>query len=953
MAGRTLQSTFRRLRRRILCIEGCSGLLWGTIAFLAVLLAAIWIDLVLDLSPQLRIGAWVVSGVALVGLLAMVFVRAVRILSDALLANRLDSAGETGGQIRSGSDLSLSGNRASSYSSRPDLTSGLAGLAVDRAAELAANVPAGRAAPARPLLRSLLLLGSLAVVIGALVALMPQIAFTQWTRFVDPFGDHPAYSPYTFHVEPEGAEVLYGGSLELTATVDGPAVDQLELVLIPPDAVSGHSAQSAEPLDVVPMFSEPGGGWRASIANITEEMDYFVRVGRARSQAFPIDVITVPQIEEVRFRITPPAYTGLPEYKGLLPREGLAGLPGTLVEVTARSNRALSGGTLNIIAGDAEELLPLTALPGDEQVAVGTFEIHASGRLDLRVTDVDGQDSQSVFSAPILLLPDERPFVRLTQPREVSFATPTALLPVVISAEDDYGLFRCQLFRSLNDSRYMPLQIDVPTPAPRRLYNTTTLPLAEYGVQPGDEIKLFARVEDNDPQAATEGVGGKGAESSIAVVRIISQEDFERMQRSRDGMQMLMSKYQQAQRRLESLAEEVSELQEALENAPDGSPLEEGLRQQMEELAERLQQEAEALNRLAESQLPYDLDKQLNPQLRELAEMLEQLARQNQQMASNPQTTPQEAREQLQQMQNQLQQARNQQQQNAMQPLELLSQILPLKQAESRFVQLYQRQRDLAERLASLDGRDGEDDPEFKARMRELEEEQQQLRNELRELLDDIEAHAAQLPDDPLLDQLRQTAQEFAEAVRHCGASEAMMDAETGLAEFSGTRGHAGAKEAADLLEKFISQCHGMGGQCQNCTGPPKFSPSLSQCLSQTMQQMLANMGFGTGSKPGNGMGQAAGGGYSAARSGMQNVGMYGGLPLMDQPGMQGGMDDASQPAAGRAAQYTEFGEQDAGRYGARQPGQSGGAGEAVVPLRYQRRVGRYFQRLADEIGDE
>jgi len=286
-----------------------------------------------------------------------------------------------------------------------------------------------------------------------------------------------------------------------------------------------------------------------------------------------------------------------------------------------------------------------------------------------------------------------------------------------------------------------------------------------------------------------------------------------------------------------------------------------------------------------------------------------------------------------------------------MQPLELLSQILPLKQAESRFVRLYQRQRDLAERLASLDGRDGEDNPALKARMRELEEEQAQLRNELRELLDDIEAHAEQLPDDPRLDELRQSALEFADAVRHCGASEAMVDAETGLAEFSGTRGHAGAKEAADLLEQFLSQCQGMGGQCEGCL--PEFSPSLGQCLGQTLQQMMGDMGFGMGNKPGSGMGQAAGGGYSSARSGLQNVGMYGGMPLMDQPSMQGGLSETSQSAAGQAAEFAQPGEQDAGLYGARQPGQFGGSGEAVVPLRYQRKVGRYFQRLADEIGDE
>jgi len=107
----------------------------------------------------------------------------------------------------------------------------------------------------------------------------------------------------------------------------------------------------------------------------------------------------------------------------------------------------------------------------------------------------------------------QRPFVRVTQPEKTSLATPTALLPVTLSAEDDCGISRLQLFRSLNDSR--PLASDLPLPArlSRRpdgsvyVEQTVSLPLGRYGLEPGDVIKLFGRVEDNDP------AGAKGAES--------------------------------------------------------------------------------------------------------------------------------------------------------------------------------------------------------------------------------------------------------------------------------------------------------------------------------------------------------------------------------------------------------------------------------------------------------
>ena len=78
---------------------------------------------------------------------------------------------------------------------------------------------------------------------------------------------------------------------------------------------------------------------------------------------------------------------------------------------------------------------------------------------------------------------------------------------------------------------------------------------------------------------------------------------------------------------------------------------------------------------------------------------------------------------------------------------------------QARFVQLYLRQRDLAQRLTSFKGHDREDEPASKARMRDLEAEQKQIRSELGRLLDDIEEHARLLPDDPQLAKLRETAQ--------------------------------------------------------------------------------------------------------------------------------------------------------------------------------------------------
>ena len=90
-----------------------------------------------------------------------------------------------------------------------------------------------------------------------------------------------------------------------------------------------------------------------------------------------------------------------------------------------------------------------------------------------------------------------------------------------------------------------PLGSESPTQWNEQRY----LPLAEYGLKPGDEIALFARVADNDP------AGAKGSESAVVRVRIIPRDVYERLVRARDGIEALAARYREAERRIEALAD--------------------------------------------------------------------------------------------------------------------------------------------------------------------------------------------------------------------------------------------------------------------------------------------------------------------------------------------------------------------------------------------------------------
>ncbi len=935
MSHRSFESTFTLLKQRVLVLASTAGLAWGWCGGIALLLVGMWLDLVWELSEVGRLCT--VAGALITGaaLLVSCIVFALRQTRGALLARRLDQTAQTGGLILAGMELDAA------YDSHPaeaSLTQGLAELTIQRASQLAEQVPEARVFPSVPAKRALGAAAALCFAVLLVVCCAPRLAAVELLRFSDPFGDHPPFSYTQLKVEPGNTDVRYGNPLDVVVVTQGPPVEELELVV----RTVGDKGQPHE--EALPMFPEVAGQWRATIASVTTGGQYFVRSKTTRSHRYQLGVITVPELEEVRFRVTPPAYTRDPVYEGLLPQGGLSVLAGTRVEVRARSNRPLQSGTLQLPHGKQQQTVALKPASADGATTEvsGTFTVSQAGKFQITVKDQAGQDCREPFTGTINLLKDQVPFIRLLEPAAQSLATPSIPLPVVLAAEDDYGVTKVQLYRSLNDSRAMPLTVPTADPALRRHDEETALPLAQYGLQPGDVIKLFARVEDNDP------AGAKGSESPIAVIQIVSDEELQKMLRAREGVDLMVSKYQEAQRRMEALQDELEKLEKQLQQRDPDGKLTDDEKEDVEQLAKKIEEEAAAVRESAEQMSSYDLDKALNKELETLAKQMDKAAQSAHAAAKKPMAKAGETLEELKKMKEQLAQEKDKLQKEVNDPLEKLAAIYPLMEDQSRFEALAQRQRELAERLASMKGQDNPADPAQRARMRDLEEEQRQTREELENLLNEIESHIAGLPlDEPKVQQLADSAREFVDAVRASGADQTMSDAEAGLSEFSGSRGADESRKAADILEKFLSKCKGMGdGSGEACQGL-KFAPGEGS-LGDTLNQLLADAGFKPGRKPGTGTG--ASGGYSARRSALNNIGMYGQMPTRGNPTQASARKGKKSQQGTIGGSYRDDRDNVApSRLDPHGLLKAAGTSEAAIPARYRNRVEQYFRRIAEE----
>ena len=261
-----------------------------------------------------------------------------------------------------------------------------------------------------------------------------------------------------------------------------------------------------------------------------------------------------------------------------------------------------------------------------------------------------------------------------------------------------------------------------------------------------------------------------------------------------------------------------------------------------------MRREAESLRKSAAHRLPFDIDDKLSPEIGKAAELTDKMAEELEKLDKQLDLMNKDLEKKLAKLAAQLQSGRGDYSASVMAPIELLEVVFPLLVDQQRFVVLAMRQQDLAERMAALKGHDGEDDPALKTRMRDLEHEQRQIRLALDELLGDIEDHATRLPERAELQKLRETAMKFVKEVRGSGAAEALGGSEAALADFAGTHAWEKAKEAAEILNRFVSRCQGGGEMDKECHGALIFQPQLSQCLGNTITQLLAEMGLGSSS---------------------------------------------------------------------------------------------------------
>ena len=709
----------------------------------------------------------------------------------------------------------------------------------------------------------------------ALLAAVFRVTQVELARFADPFGDHPPYSFTHLAIVqpgPVGTNVLYDHAVVMKVKAGGHQPREVFLTAFPP----GHREKAV----TLPMFDHGGAGYDQLLGNVRSELLVFAHTKDhvSESKQVHIGVVLTPQLEAAYVRISPPAYTRLAPQEKPYAFKDTQALEGSEVRIRLQSNRPLREGTLELTVGDQPPVrLPLKK-SGEKEVT-GAFTATESGRMRLSLVDTDGLPSQGDFEGALTVTHDLPPTVQLANPDRDAFVAMDFKLEVQVEASDDYGLREIRLQRGLNGI-FSPPKVYGYTNVVRDSRETFNLDFARLGVQPGDVISLFAEALDNAPQAHL-------SHSQMVRLEVISVEDYNNFLRERMDMADAEAKYAGLNDALQNLVEQQKQLGEQIQqlerqmagaNAKPSDAQAQRLDElvaKQSELNDKLNRQAEHMENFVRDNPVYDVEKDLQQQLREEAAAVRDstrtndaatraLARQSSPPGGPRRLTPdllEDFKKASDAQVARLSGVREQTDQAVVSKLDDLDQMQELIKDFNQFEAIYQAQQEVAQQ-AQVYNRAGQLSREDQLALKDLASTQNQVADYLGQLQDKLreDAHAAE----KLFPKAAKSGNDLADQIGERRLQPLATQA-------TGQMLAANGDQAYDLAERLRGEMERMFSQCQsgNCPSGNELDDYLrlqrmnpGQNFAQMSRSRKFGLAFGHG-RPAPGQGQSGASGYA------------------------------------------------------------------------------------------
>lgn len=283
---------------------------------------------------------------------------------------------------------------------------------------------------------------------------------------------------------------------------------------------------------------------------LENSMEYYVENDAARSPIFKVELVDEPIVRSWQLDYQYPGYMGLNPVRDSLSYGNITAYSGTQVKLAIRSNVPLVSATMRFSGGSSLELSRL-----DPQNWLTQLSINSNQTWYMELKDELGRISRPE-EKQITLIPDNPPQIRILFPGRDITLEQDLLLPLIISADDDFGLQDCNLKYRINDGAIQTKAIQ--TVINGKLFNRDyVFEMRPLNLIPGNEVSYWVEVFDNSP-------AHQKAESAVFRARYPSMEEIFREieRRERDNAEDL----EQVSERTGQLREDFEELRREMLN---------------------------------------------------------------------------------------------------------------------------------------------------------------------------------------------------------------------------------------------------------------------------------------------------------------------------------------------------------------------------------------------------
>ncbi len=321
----------------------------------------------------------------------------------------------------------------------------------------------------------------------------PARGSVAWSQLVSPIQFIKDETVWRSRVVPADTSILRGDVPLITVMLDH---DHFVPLLRTPLPTLTYRVGN-EPWRSFPLVGGGTGTYYGLLGALDADCVYHVSLDRRRSPDYRIDVIDHPAVTWLVYSLSYPAYTGL-ENRDVQDRgEGLSVLRGSAVEIRGGTNNVLDSAWIELKDG------AVLAAPVDDRLFTSSLSAREDVLFRIGLLDTLGNAGGDSLFRRLQVVPDRAPAVHVLSPGIDITAPKDMLLPLVVRAEDDFGILETELTWRREDSEAASGATVIDSrprgaSGVRSIQNSYVWDLSALEASPGDVVLYSVRVLDND-----------------------------------------------------------------------------------------------------------------------------------------------------------------------------------------------------------------------------------------------------------------------------------------------------------------------------------------------------------------------------------------------------------------------------------------------------------------------